>query len=108
MRDPREFRALKLGGKRMVTRHLIANWQELPAGNRSRLGIITTRKNGNAVARSRARRWLREAFRRHQVDLARPAAMVLVARPSLARQSFAQVERDYLHVLKHSQLAHPL
>lgn len=104
MRDPREYRAIKLDGRRMVTRLLIANWRELSHGERPRLGIITSRKVGNSVARSRARRLMREAFRRHQADLSQPMAMVLIARPSLTGKAYTDVERDYLHVLKHAHL----
>jgi ribonuclease P protein component len=68
----------------------------LPPESQSRLGVITTRKLGNAVARSRARRLLRESFRRHQLELARPVDLVLVARPSIAGKSFIQVEHEFL------------
>ncbi len=65
-------------------------------GTTSRVGVITSRKVGNAVERSRARRLLRESFRRHQHELAGPLDMVLVARPSIAGKTFAQVEQDFL------------
>ncbi len=88
----------------MVTRHLIANWRELPTGAYPRLGVITSRKIGNAVARSRARRLMREVFRKHRAELLPPADMVLIARPALTGKTYAEVERDYLHVLKHAHL----
>ena len=47
-------------------------------------------KIGNAVARSRARRLMRESFRLHQRELARPVDLVLVARPSIAGKELAR------------------
>jgi ribonuclease P protein component len=78
---------------------LIANWKPLPADARSRLGVITSRKVGGAVERNRARRLLRESFRRHQLELSKPVDLVLVARPSIAGKSFMQVEREFLLAL---------
>jgi ribonuclease P protein component len=59
---------------------------------------------GGAVARNRARRLMREAFRRHQLELAQPVDLVLVARPSIAGKGFAEVERDFLITLRKAKL----
>jgi ribonuclease P protein component len=83
---------------------LIANWLALPADARTRLGVITSRKIGPATVRNRARRLLRETFRRHQHDLSGPATIVLVARPSIAGKPFAAVERDFLAALRNAGL----
>ena len=76
----------------------------LPAGSRSRLGVITTRKLGKAPVRSRARRLLRESFRLHQGELREPVAIVLVARNSILGRKLAEVERDYLACLRQGSL----
>jgi ribonuclease P protein component len=56
------------------------------------------------VARTRARRLLRESFRLHQRELKRPLTLVLVARPSIAGKSFSDVERDYLNLMRQAGL----
>jgi ribonuclease P protein component len=60
------------------------------------LGVITTRKLGNAVVRARARRLLREAFRLHQHDLATAVDLVLVAQRTIVGKGLAPVENDLL------------
>ena len=104
LKHRRDFVRLRQAGERLANGCLIANWQRLPAEAASRLGVITARKIGCAVARSRARRLLREAFRLHQHDLAAPVDLVLVARPSIAGRGFAAVERDFLTALRKAKL----
>jgi len=83
---------------------LIANWNKLPEGAQPKLGVVTSKKIGGAVARSRARRLLRESFRLHQHDLAQPVEIVLVARNSIAGKKFADVEKDFLAALRRAKL----
>jgi ribonuclease P protein component len=100
----RDFSRVRQAGERLAQGCLIANWQKLPAGARARLGVVTSKKIGGAVERSRARRLLRESFRLHQHDLSQPVDMVLVARNSIAGKTFAAVEKDYLAALKRAGL----
>jgi ribonuclease P protein component len=100
----RDFARVRSGGVRLVNGCLIANWLLLAEGSGLRLGVITSRRIGNAVARARARRLLREAFRLHQSRLRLPVDMVLVARASIVGQKFAGVERDYLTALRRGGL----
>jgi len=100
----RDFSRVRQAGDRLVHGCLIANWQKLPAGAQSRLGVVTSKKIGGAVVRSRARRLLRETFRQHQYDFNQPVDMVLVARNSIAGKHFADVEKDFLTVLKRAGL----
>ena len=104
IKQGRDFARARTTGKRIANGCLVANWVELPAGTASRVGVITSRKVGESVVRSRARRLLREVFRLHQYDLKHPLDVVLVARPSIVRKSFGEVERDFLAVLRRAQL----
>ena len=104
MKLSREFSHVRNEGKRVSRGCLIANWKTLPAGSLSRLGVITARKLGPAVARSRARRLLRETFRVHQRELRQPVALVLVARSAILQRKLAEVERDFLSVMRQAGL----
>ena len=100
----RAFSRIRLQGQRLALGCLIANWNRLPEGTKSRLGVVTSKKIGGAIERSRARRLLRESFRQHQHEFAQPVELVLVARNSIAGKKFADVEKDFLAALKRAGL----
>ncbi len=99
LKQGRDFTRVKAQGRRLVKGCVIANWLVLPSGSTSRVGVITSRRTGPAVARSRARRLLRESFRLHQRELLQAVDLVLVARPSIVGKRFAEVEKDFLTVM---------
>jgi ribonuclease P protein component len=107
IKQGRDFARVRQAGERLVNGCLIANWQRLPAGSPSRLGVVTARRIGCAVVRNRARRLLRETFRVHQHDLAAPVDLVLVARPSIVGKAFVAVEKDFLSTLRKARLLKP-
>jgi ribonuclease P protein component len=100
----RAFSRIRAQGQRLAQGCLIANWNRLPAGAGSKLGVVTSKKIGGAIARSRARRLLRESFRLHQHEFAQPVELVLVARNSIAGKKFADVEKDFLAALNRAGL----
>ncbi len=104
IKQARDFARAKLQGRRVVSGCLVANWLALPAGAASRVGVITGRKLGGAVVRTRARRLLREAFRLHQLQLRQPLDLVLVARASIVGKAFSHVEKDFLAALRQARL----
>lgn len=100
----RDFARVRQQGQRLVLGCLIANWNRLPDGASPKLGVVTSKKIGGAVQRSRARRLLRESFRQHQHEFAQPIELVLVARNSIAGKKFADVEKDFLAALNRAKL----
>jgi ribonuclease P protein component len=100
----RDFARVRQAGERLAQGCLIANWHRLPDGTTPKLGIVTSRKIGGAVERSRARRLLRESFRLHQHEFTQPVELVLVARNSIAGKKFADVEKDFLTALSRAGL----
>src|SRR5215469_17385681 len=100
----RDFIRIRQEGERIAQGCLVANWNMLPEGASPRLGVVTSRKIGGAVQRTRARRLLRESFRVHQHDFARPIELILVARNSIVGKKFADVEKDFLTTLRRAGL----
>src|SRR5690242_20135201 len=100
----RDFARVRQQGERLAQGCLIANWNKLPDGDAPRLGVVTSRKIGGAIERSRARRLLRESFRQHQHEFAQPVELILIARNSIAGKKFADVEKDFLIALKKANL----
>lgn len=86
---------------------MVANWLPTGPSEPARLGVIVSRRLGGAVIRNRARRLLKESFRLHQHELARPLDLVLVARQSIVGRRFADVEKDFLTGLTRARLLNP-
>ncbi len=98
---PSEFSRVRNVGKRLIVGCLILNWTE---ARTTRLGVVTSRKIGGAVIRNRARRLLRECFRRRQADFNIPVELILVARNSIGGRGMAEVDADFLKALKRAGL----
>ena len=78
LRKRAEYLKVQREGQRVESRAFIGLF---PAGASpaTRLGITTTRRFGRAVERNRARRLVREAFRRRRMDL--PLGVDLIVIP---------------------------
>ena len=83
----RDFDAVYRHGRSVSTRYLVLYWfprDGEEGDDPPRLGLAVPRQVGNAVARNRLKRRLKEAWRR-RIDELRPGHdYVLVARPGLA------------------------
>ena len=99
-----DFRNNKENGDRLAKGCLLANWQFLPSNSFSRLGVVTSKRIGKAVIRNRARRLLRECFRLHKYEFINKIDLILIARKSIAKYSFHEVEKDFIELLKKSDL----
>jgi ribonuclease P protein component len=104
LQQSRDFARVRQQGQRLALGCLIANWNSLPEGAKPKLGVVTSKRIGGAIERSRARRLLRESFRQHQNELSQPVELVLVARSSIAGCGFAEVEKDFLTTLRRAGL----
>lgn len=74
-----------------------------------RLGVVASKRVGNAVERARAKRRLREAFRRQRTTLSAPFSddVVLVARRSILSAPWSDVVADLLHLARQAGLIPP-
>lgn len=63
-----------------------------------KIGLITSRRVGNAVKRNRIRRRLRSILSKYGDRIESGRYLVMVARPGASESTFQQLERDWLRL----------
>jgi len=101
LRRTGEFRAVREQGRRMDCGAFLLNWRvrspEEPVQN-ARVGVVASKASvGNAVQRARAKRRLRELYRRHQSLVPAGVDLVMTARAALLRIDFAEAAQRFVH-----------
>ncbi|MBI1320503.1 MAG: ribonuclease P protein component [Candidatus Hydrogenedens sp.] len=94
-----EFDLVFQQGRKLVGRHFVcyAVRREEPD---SQLGLVVSRKVGNAVARNRVKRYLRQLFRTHCGRFDEPIQLVVIARHGAADLDFAACEQAFTKLLR--------
>ena len=98
LRSRRDFERLAREGERRASGDFVVFVSTGPrrgrddAGERPRLGVTASRKVGGAVVRNRVKRRIRAAFRAQRAVLPRGCDVVVIARPSAAKLSGAEIE----------------
>lgn len=102
-----DYLAVRNHGRSHAARELVLCHLERDTADGPRIGVIASRRVGNAVTRNRAKRRLREITRSHITSLPANAWIVLIARRETATCPFRDLEKSFVRLAKKAGLLHP-
>src|SRR5262245_374482 len=85
LRDARDFSRVNRAGQRRASAHFVAVVAPARDDAPAKLGLAVSRRVGNAVARNRVKRRVREWFRRSRAALPAGTDWVVIARQGAAQ-----------------------
>ena len=94
-----DFQYVYKNGKSYANKYLVMYILENHV-DRNRLGISVSKKVGNSVARHRVTRLVRESYRLHENIFNSGLDIVVIARNSASRITYAETESALLHLAK--------
>ena len=99
LRKPHDFQKVRNEGTRILCGSFIFQYREVAQDEVAirRLGVIASRRVGNAVKRNLGKRTFRELFRLHESTLPVGCDIVIVLRSSFDRHRFSDLESRYLN-----------
>jgi ribonuclease P protein component len=95
-----DFLRVQGRGRRYSTPHYLVFALPAEQPRATRFGVTVSRKVGNAVARNRVKRWLREHCRRWARDVPPNLDIVIVARPGAEQSGFAPTSLELASLTK--------
>lgn len=103
IKNSNEFSSIRSLGLRRVMPYFItqlkfaeSNKPATDTVSSTRLGIIASRRVGNAVQRNRGKRIIRRLFYKHRSLMPSGSQLVVILRLGFNKVSFAQLENDFL------------
>ena len=102
LRTSAAFARTRKKGRRIVTRFFIL-YVAPSETSRSRLGIIASKKVGNAIARNRAKRVLREVYRNFHGAITSPVDVVAIVKRDCPHPTYGCYDTDFRHGIKKYQ-----
>lgn len=93
-----DYLRVQEGGARVTTRHLLILLAPRVDGSDTRLGLVASRKMGGAVQRNRAKRLVRESFRRNLSLFPAGVDLVVIVRSGVDLLSQPEVEAEIASV----------
>jgi ribonuclease P protein component len=94
-----EYRQIQDHGRKIHTAHLLL-FSAPCDGDQPRLGIVATKKVGNAVVRNRLKRRVREVWRRHRGEFPRGRALVVLIKRDAQDLDSATMAAELLRASK--------
>jgi ribonuclease P protein component len=98
LRKRQEFRQVYAAGRRYSLSLFTVFALPTPRG-KTRLGVTVTKKIGRAVKRNRAKRLIREVFRRNKNRIGGSFDLVVNVKDKLVEATYREVEADFLTLI---------
>lgn len=95
-----EFQTVFVNGKSCANRQFVIYMLEKPGQVHFRVGISVGKKIGNAVARNWVKRRIRQTLTDLKPQLKQDCDFLVIARPTVAWMSTAEVKKHLSHVLR--------
>jgi ribonuclease P protein component len=103
IRDKRDFKRLYNRGKSAGGKYIVLFYVKNGLGY-SRHAFLASKKVGNSVRRNRARRLLRESYRRQESRIGKGYDILLIARNTIEGVKCGEVEQSVVTTLRKSGL----
>ena len=91
-----EYDAVRTGGRRVHSGPFILQLRISGGEASPKVGIVASRRVGNAVIRNRGKRLVRELFRRHEALLPKGGELVVVLRAGFDCRGFGELEQYFV------------
>ncbi|MCW0221400.1 MAG: ribonuclease P protein component [Prosthecobacter sp.] len=104
LKESRDFARVKEKGRSQAGRFFVLALLRDESIADFQFGLVTSKRLGNAVARNRVRRQIREIIRAHRAEIAPGWQIVTIARWRAAEADFAEMEQDWLRLAKRQGL----
>ena len=98
-----EFKEIYAGNKRLHGKFMVF-WYDKRKSPCLRVGVVASKKIGNAVERNRAKRRLREVFRLNRHNFQNNVDVVLVARPAILKAKWEDIEAELRALASRAEL----
>src|SRR5690349_7867096 len=104
LKRSRDFDRVRLEGRTVRSGSLMLGILEVSEEPAFKIGFVTSKRIGGAVARNRVRRRLREIVRRDQHRLPNGIWFVLIARPAAAEADYVTLEKEWRRLLDRAEI----
>lgn len=104
LKKNQQFRLVYNKGKSFANKSIVVYVLKNSAGV-NRLGISVSKKVGNSVVRSRAKRLIKEGYRLFEQELVCGYDIVVIARQGILDSSFKEIQHGFFGLLKKHGIA---